>query len=606
MSQKNQLGQDTQPSESSGSPEYVPLAVYSHYSLQKAFTKPEQLAARCKELGIKQVALTDINSISGVIKTYKALKKADIKLIYGIHLKKDSYNFVLLARNLAGWQELLSIGNYGVNPEKRYENVTAIVNLNDEAGTLFEDLRLRMRELYKCIPNLFYGCVDKSTCESLYEKVVKSGKTVIPLTDVYYAKPADSNKLQIMLCALHKATMKNYQDKMQPEHLRFFSNQSFHLKSYDEMLEFGFTEDELKTTVDLGSEHECFSLLKRPSLPKFPDVENESEALKELCRKGWKKLIAPKFTNTGSKLYQEYVDRVKYELGILDEFDFPGYFLITQDFVNAARKRGDMIGFARGSGGGCIVSYLVGNTQIDPVEYKLPFSRFINKGRLSGDNFSFPDLDIDFPQATRKLTIEYIKQKYGRDRVCQICTFSSLQGKSALREVLRIKGELDQGQITNITELIPDRAKLSDVLEEIAREGGVPSTILWALEHTPEKFTDWCKLKGDGTLEGELAEDFAIAIELEGTYKSYSKHASGLVISPVPLDTICILFTDKKNNNETISSFEMKDLESCGLVKFDILGTAVLDKIMLTRKLVQFGDVEDEDIDFEDDDSGEE
>lgn len=602
MSQTNQSQQVTQPNQSP-TPNYIPLAVYTHYSLQRAFTKPEQLASRCKELGITQVAVTDINSVSGVIKAYKALSKAGVKLIYGIHYKKGEHNFIVLARNPDGWQELLSIGNYGVLADRKYTNVTAIVNINDEASTSYEDLRLKMRALHQSLPNLFYGCIDKSTCKDLYEKVVNSGKTVIPLTDVYYARPEDSNKLQIMMCALHKATLKNYESKMQSEHLRFFSNQKFHLKSYEEMLEFGFTGTELAATVDLGSEHDSFSLARKPSLPKFSEDENGD--LRNLCRAGWKKLVAPLFHKPSGKLYEEYVDRVKYELGVLEEVGFSGYFLITHDYVNAARQRGDMIGFARGSGGGCIVSYLIGNTQIDPVEYKLPFSRFINKGRLSADNFSFPDLDIDFPQATRKKTIEYIRDKYGRDHVCQICTFSSLQGRSALREVLRIKGELDQGQINSITEFVPDKAKLSDVLEEIAREGGVASTILWALEHTPEKFNDWCKLKEDGSLEGELAEDFGIAIELEGTYKSYSKHASGLIISPVPLDTICIMTADKKNKDEKISSFEMKDLEFSGLVKFDILGTAVLDKIMLCRKLVQFGDVEDEDVDIEIDVEGE-
>jgi DNA polymerase-3 subunit alpha len=234
------------------------------------------------------------------------------------------------------------------------------------------------------------------------------------------------------------------------------------------------------------------------------------------------------------------------------------------------------------SAAGCLISYLIGITKIDPIEFDLLFARFYNAGRNTADHISLPDIDIDVPGTKRDEIIAYLKDKYGHSRVSQMLTFGRLQGKSAIKEVLRINEACSFGEMNAISNCIPDEAKISDQLAEMDDEDR--SIIRWALINNSEELRDFCRLSEDGKLEGEYAEYFEQAIQIEGTFKTQGKHAAGVVISAEPLQKVCPM-VKQKGSSEKIAGLEMTDLEALGHVKFDILGLSLLDKLMLIKEL---------------------
>lgn len=237
------------------------------------------------------------------------------------------------------------------------------------------------------------------------------------------------------------------------------------------------------------------------------------------------------------------------------------------------------------SAAGCLVSYLIGITSIDPIKYNLLFDRFYNTGRNTKDRVSMPDIDVDVPINKREEVITYIKQRYGVEQVSQMVTFNTMKGRGALKDVLRAYGNISFDEMNKITKYIPDEAKIADELQEMKEETGEASIIRWALENRPEDLKEWCYIDENGTLQGPLAKRFEQAIRLEGTKTNQSKHAAGIAVSSQPLDQCCPMIYDSKND-KAIAGMEMQDLENIGIIKFDILGVAMLDKVMYIQDLL--------------------
>jgi DNA polymerase-3 subunit alpha len=200
-----------------------------------------------------------------------------------------------------------------------------------------------------------------------------------------------------------------------------------------------------------------------------------------------------------------------------------------------------------------------------------------------------PDIDVDVPINKRENIIEYIKQKYGHGKVSQMITFNTMKGRGALKEVLRVYGNISFDEMNKITKFIPDEAKIADELQEMKEDTGEASIIRWALENNGDKLKEWCSIGDDGTLTGPLAKRFEQAIRLEGTKSNQSKHAAGVVISSEDLSSVCPMIYDSKNK-QSIAGMEMQDLESIGVIKFDILGIAMLDKIMTISDILKNGE----------------
>jgi DNA polymerase-3 subunit alpha len=408
--------------------------------------------------------------------------------------------------------------------------------------------------------------------------------------DAHYANQEDSADQRILLCNNLKTTLADINRKILNNEDApmgcFFKSDNYYILSSEDMNKI-HTEEEIENTNLVASLCDDFDITSKPILPPFtcPNNQSPEEYLRQLCRNGWRDKISNNISESDQKIY---VDRIKYELEILQNAGLSSYFLIVSDIVDQVRKNNWLPGPGRGSAAGCLVSYLIGITSIDPIKYDLIFERFYNAGRNSGDRISMPDIDVDVPINKREYIIDYIKNRYGQEKVSQMITFNTMKGRGALKEVLRVYGNISFEEMNNITKNIPDEAKIADELQEMKEDTGEASIIRWSLENQVDKLKEWCYLMDDGSLAGPLAKRFEQAIRLEGTKSNQSKHAAGVVISSQNLSDICPMVYDSKNK-QTIAGMEMQDLESLGVIKFDILGVAMLDKIMTISNTLKQG-----------------
>ena len=621
---------------------YIPLHVHTHYSLLDGLSKPKDIVKRCQSIGVGSCAITDHGSISGTVQFYSELKQNNIKPILGCELYISKYcskektkentkleHLVVLSKNLAGWKTLIKIVSESNNPERYYHkprldlNVLGDIldnNLIAITGHLGSTLANRIIDKDKISDswkkdaldhisklteifgsgNVFLEAqlIDKQI-NPIQEELTEhirilgglSNTKVICTPDAHYAKQSDAVDQRIILCNNMKTTLSQVNHKLQnnlPVPLScFFNSDKYHIPSPEEMQQL-HTKEEIENTRYVDELCEEYNILSQPILPpfKYPDkYSSDSDYLRDLCRGGWKHHNLNKLNKEDQT---KYVDRLKYEFDVLHGANLSSYFLIVQDIVNYIRKSEWLPGPGRGSAAGCLVSYLLGITSIDPIKYDLLFDRFYNAGRNTNDRVSMPDIDIDVPIDKRENIIEYIKQTYGSDRVCQMLTFNTMKGRGSLKDVLRAYGNISFEDMNKITKNIPDEAKISDELEEMKKEYGEASIIQWALENRSKDLKEWCFINEDDNLDGPLAKRFEQAIRLEGTKTNQSKHAAGVVIAPEALTNICPMVYDTKNKN-LIAGMEMQDLENIGVIKFDILGVAVLDKIMNISNMLKEG-----------------
>ena len=407
----------------------------------------------------------------------------------------------------------------------------------------------------------------------------------VATADSHYPTKEDASDHLLLLCSAMKTPLRDIKRKLDNNEdvgfSGFLKSNNFHIPTYEEMSKL-HTESELKNSMQIADMCEEYDILGSPTLPKFkcPEDVEEETYLRQLCREGWK----AKLSNTSKLGPNEniYVDRITKELEVISDANLSGYFLIVRDIVANIKENDWLPGPGRGSAAGCLVSYLIGVTQVDPIEHGLIFERFYNAGRNTEDHISLPDIDIDVPATKRDETIDYIREKYGRDKVGQMVTFGRLQGRSALKEVLRMNQACSYDEMNVITKSLPHEHEISDQLADM----GGQSVIEWALANQPDTLRDYCRLNDDGTLEGDYSKLFEQAMRIEGTFKSQGKHAAGVVISSNSLDKVCPMVRDKKGS-EKIAGMEMNDLEAMGHVKFDILGVSLLDKIMGIRSVLE-------------------
>lgn len=497
-----------------------PLANYTHYSLGTGFSKPLDLVSYCVKYDIPACGIADYKSVSGAVEFYKTAKDAGIKPIVGCSF--DDYR--LFAKNPDGWADLVHV-----------------VSSIDKNGV--HDLKLEQEKL-NC-GNLIKRAIDQDIAS-------------------YYPKESDKMLHQILICSKLKTTLSKVDKDI--------------LKQYDN----AFLKSPKIDLTELYKEVEDINILHSPVLPPFktPKGETEEEYLKGLCRIGWEKLLTQKTKLPGKK--QEYLERFLKEFEVIKEANLFGYFLIVQDIIKYAQRNKWMTGTGRGSAGGCLISYLLGITQVDPIEYDLIFERFYNKGRNSEGHISLPDIDIDIPALKRDTIIEYIKTRYGHEYVSQMVTFGRLQGRSAIKEVFRVKEACSFTEVNEITKHIPDEARISDQLEEMDEEDR--SIIRWALLNNSNELKDFCFINSHNQLEGDYAEHFEHAIAIEGTYKTQGKHAAGIIVSGRKLKDVSPM-VNQRDGDERICGFEMEHLELVGLAKFDLLGLTLLDKLMYIKEI---------------------
>ena len=599
---------------------FVNLHVHSHFSLLDGLSKPKQIATRCAELGQTACALTDHGSISGAVDFMTQCQKQKVKPIIGCEMYvaqgradiKEKSNVVghqvVLAKNLAGWYKLIELISRSNDKDVFYYKPRVdpqilaqiadhnLISFSGHPGSTLHNLLndLNEAEHYIQLMKDIFGrenffieiqMIEDMASQVLRALAAKTDTMCIATGDAHYATPEQAADHAVLLCSSLGLTINDVRKKLNLGYDVplgcFFQKKEFYLPSENDILKWGNTQEEIDNTALLADMCESYDITGPPKLPHFPcpDGMDENNYLRELCRRGWKL----KERGWG----QDYIDRIQMELRVIQEAKLAGYFLIVQDYVNWAKNQGWLVGPGRGSGAGCLISYLVGITNIDPIKYGLLFERFYNAGRNTADRVSLPDIDVDFPMLKRPYVIDYVRNKYGKEHVCQMATFGRMQGKGAIKEVLRINGACDFETMNKITKAIPDETAINDQLEE----SGETSVLRWSLIYEPKDLAEWVHMNDDETLGGDYAQYFEQAIRLEGTYKSQGKHAAGIVISGEPLDKICPMIYDK-NSDEKIAGMYMGDLEAMGITKFDFLNVAVLDKLMAVNNLLKFGRIE--------------
>jgi DNA polymerase III subunit alpha len=618
---------------------YIPLHVHSHYSLLDGLSKPSKIADRCIDIGVGACALTDHGTISGAVQFYQAMKSKKIKPIIGCELyisEQDSSiktkenskltHFIVLCKNKQGWQNLIRLvsesnseENFYHKPRLSFNKLSKYLDGNllgfcghlgstianmiladpDNAKKIGVEFVSQMKDLFGA-ENFFLesqlmdreNIPQQNELTTIIRQIGESTHTkVICTPDAHYCEKSDAVDQRILLCNNLKTTFIDINTKiLNNDDIPmgcFFKSDNYHILSPEEIAEL-HTEEEIDNTNYINSIIEEYDILSKPTLPQFkcPNNLNPDEYLRELCRKGWRDKIANNITKENQ---QVYLDRIKEELDVLQGAGLSSYFLIIQDILEYVRNNGWLPGPGRGSAAGCLVSYLIGITAIDPIRYNLLFSRFYNSGRNTADRISMPDIDVDVPITKREEIIQYIKNKYGSNKVSQMITYNTMKGRGALKEVLRVYGNISFDEMNKITKFIPDEAKIADELQEMKEETGEASIIRWALENNVDKLKEWCYINDDGELSGPLAKRFEQAIRLEGTKSNQSKHAAGIVISIQDLNEVCPMIYDSKND-QLIAGMEMQDLESLGVIKFDILGVAMLDKIMNISNILENGE----------------
>jgi|TARA_R110001583_G_scaffold49462_2_gene154932 DNA polymerase III subunit alpha len=609
---------------------YAPLHVHSEYSLLSGLSQTKHIAGRLEEIGVEACALTDYGTVSGAVDFQKIIS-GNFKPILGCDfylseqeatLKEPSNekltNQVVLAKDIEGWKKLLSLVSESNKPEHFYrkprlgfeqflERVSGsgkVISFSGQIGSRLANIVSesgdwkkegikeveRMQEVFGKgnfyieiqLINSLVNQKAKEIGEKLREISIATGIPCVATPDSHYCKREDAHDQRVLLCTGARKSVGQIQggikEGLHKDISPFFESENFHLPSYEDMKEF-HTGEELANTLDIASQCSEYNILGPPNPPVFdcPQGMSPNDYLRYLCREGWTTKMG--HIDKDHAQFQDYGSRVNKEIKIFTETNLSSYFLIVRDIIQYADTRGYLTGPGRGSAAGCIVSYLMDITKIDPIPYDLIFERFYNAGRNAGEHVSMPDIDIDVPKHSRNDIIEYVKNKYGKDNVAQIITFQTLKGRAALKRVMAARGNIGFDEQNTITSHILDEAKIADELQDMKDELGTSSVITWALENKTDKLKDWCYVDDNGNLQGRFAKIFEQAIRLEDTKIIQSKHAAGVVISPQPIYDVCPMVLDREEKN-LLAGFEGPSCEDVGLLKLDVLGIKMLDKVM--------------------------
>ena len=563
---------------------------------------------------------------------------------------RDLQHLVILAKNLAGWKQLIKLVSFANRPDifyykpridfktlreycgdgnficidghlgsclshKLLENVKAAARCSTE-----EDAKqfIHKEWVQKCEAHInelkaifgddnVYLEVQLIDAENIpvvnllakgYRYLSKQGLApCVATADSHYCTKDQAILQRIVLCTSLNKTLKDiYTAIANGEDVGlsgFFKSSNYYIPSYEEMAAI-HTQDEIENTIKIAEKCEAYDITNRPMLPKFPvpDGQTAAEYLRQLCREGWKNKkdkIDRVITEKGLT-QKDYGDRFEEEFGVITKYGLEDYFLIVWDIIRYVKSNGWLVNYGRGSAAGSILLYLLDITNVDPIEYNLLFSRFLNAGRLEKKKAAMPDVDLDLPKNRRKEIIEYIRDKYGRDNVCQIVTIGTMGAKASLKDVLRAYNTCSPDEQNMITSFIIDEAKISDELQEEKDKGHEIGVLEYCLENRRKELEGWCSLQEDGSLVGPLAARFKDAITLVGTARSTGKHASGIIITAEPVSEVVPLIYDSKNKSEQICGFDLEGAEMVGGVKIDILGLSCLDKCDICFNMLRDGE----------------
>ena len=553
---------------------FTHLHVHTEYSLLDGAARIKDVVARAKELGMTSLAITDHGVMFGVIDFYRECNKQGIKPVIGCEVytaartlfdkdsEKDKHmgHLVLLAKDNQGYKNLMKIVSEGYRHGFYYKPRIDKNVLRKYSGGLIALSACLAGDVQNRLLNGDYDGARREALEMLdifgegnyYLELQDQGleeearilpgmkrlheETGIPFVatnDVHYVRQEDAEAQDVLMCIQTASTI-DEENRMR------FPNDQFYLKSEDEMRKiFANIPEAIDNTAKIADECNVTFTFGELHLPEFnaPDGLTNTKYLRKLCEQG----LSERYPEASAEEKKELQQRLDYELGTIEKMGYVEYFLIVWDFINYAKQNGIMVGPGRGSAAGSIVAYTLRITDIDPIKYSLIFERFLNPERVS-----MPDIDIDFCYERRGEVIDYVTEKYGEDKVCQIITFGTMKAKQAVRDVGRVLN-VSYPETDAIAKAIPFSLKM---------------TIDLALETSPE-----LKAKYENEETTKKVIDMARAIE--GMPRHASTHAAGVVISKDSIDEYVPLYLADKGLS---TQFNMTTIEELGLLKMDFLG----------------------------------
>ena len=498
------------------------LQVKTSYSLLKSLCDISKLVSKANSLGYLSLAITDNNNMFGVIEFYLECKKYNIKPIIGLSLTVNNIDILLYAKNKRG-----------------YRNLIKLSTIISDRSINIEDLIEYKSDLILIMPKIYFNDVifniyeDKFIGYNSLDEVEDDNNKYIFINDVCYLDKDDYTYLDYLYMLAEDKRIGNYELNMHKGKY-LLSDYEFNSNINNSVIN-NFTYIINNCNVDIGYTSDL--------LPIYDDKIDAFDYLKSLCSKGLNKRL-------NNKVSDIYLERLEYELSVINKMGFCNYFLIVWDYVKYAKFNDIMVGPGRGSAAGSLVSYTLGITDIDPIKYDLLFERFLNPERIT-----MPDIDIDFDSERRSDVIDYVINKYGEKKVAGIITFNTLGAKQVLRDI---------GRVMNVN------IAIIDSLTKMVRN-----------DNLLDAYNNNKYFKNMINSSDELKKLFSVSLKLEGLPRHISIHAAGIVMSRIDLDNTIPLY--KNQLGMYVTGYSMNYLEDLGLLKMDFLGISnltLIDKVI--------------------------
>lgn len=561
---------------------YVPLRIHTPYSIGEGAVHTSKLAAKLAEWSVPAAGIADTRTLAGAYSAKADLSKKGVQPIQGVQVDvahpalgggEEVSDLVLIAQNEDGYLQICDIVSEAQTSGKPCslkkilsfrETSQFLVLSGGPRGPVDKALASgardraaqRLRSLHAALGDKLYCEIQRQGQAKDYDAELVSianevGVPCVATSEAWFIDASYAEAHDALLCISNGYTL-DHDDRPR-------ADPHGYLKSPEEMQAlFQDIPVALDNTIEVARRCHFMIEEKTPELPAFPTREGRTEAeeLRAQALEGLEARLAIIGLTDDDATYREfhrkdYLDRLDYELGIIEGMGFPGYFLIVADFIAWSKENDIPVGPGRGSGAGSVVAWALTITDLDPLRYGLYFERFLNPERVS-----MPDFDIDFCQERRDEVIDYVRRKYGADRVAQIGTIGKMKAKAAVRDVGRVM-QVPFPVINRFAGMIPDTPSN-------------PCTLAEAVEMEP--------LKGElASADETIKRVFEVGMQVEGLFRNQSTHAAGVVIGNRPLHEIVPIYRDQ--HGTIVTSFDMKAVEKAGLVKFDFLGLKTLDII---------------------------
>jgi DNA polymerase-3 subunit alpha len=595
---------------------FVHLRTHTEYSVVDGMLRIDAAAAAARADGQVALGITDLNNLFGAVKFYKACRGKGVKPLIGADvwmepvpaslggsadklpgrlmlLVQDKTGYLNLSELLArGWVSNVQRNQAWLKWEWLAERGAGLLAVSGaDLGTVGQALLAGetdraaavARKLADLFPGRFYLELQRAQLPTneahVRAAVALAAQLQLPVVathPVQFLERDDFDAHEARVCIAEGETLAN------PRRVRRFTPEQ-HFKSQAQMEAlFADVPSAIQNTMEIARRCNLTLVLGKPQLPDFPTPLVDGVRIpidtyfRDASHQGLERRLLALFPDPAKREENRarYVERLDFELATIIKMGFPGYFLIVSDFIVWAKENGCPVGPGRGSGAGSLVAYALFITDLDPLQYKLLFERFLNPERVS-----MPDFDIDFCQGNRDRVIEYVKDKYGRDAVSQIATFGTMASKAALRDVGRVLG-MGYGHVDSVAKLVPGLPGKTYTLAPVPQLPDLPDPgLIYVRKEVPE-------LEQRERAEEEVAELLALATRVEGLVRNIGMHAGGVLIAPGKITDFCPLY-QQPGSDSAVSQYDKDDVEAIGLVKFDFLGLATLTILELAKDFIR-------------------